>query len=175
MPPCALCSVRRAVFTHTGVGTMVTQDPLEQVRQATVDDVAGIVKLIEPLEADGTLVKRSRELLEIEIDRFTVLQHDDLIVGCAALYPFASEKAGELACVAVHPDYRNGGAGERLIQAVEMAARKAKLGRLFVLTTRTAHWFVEQGFTEVPVAELPAARREFYNFQRRSKVLVKPL
>ena len=163
------------LFTHTGVGTMVTQDPLEQVRQATVDDVAGIVKLIEPLEADGTLVKRSRELLEIEIDRFTVLQHDDLIVGCAALYPFASEKAGELACVAVHPDYRNGGAGERLIQAVEMAARKAKLGRLFVLTTRTAHWFVEQGFTEVPVAELPAARREFYNFQRRSKVLVKPL
>ena len=161
------------LFTHAGIGTMVTQDPVEQLRQATIEDVGGILHLIEPLEADGTLVKRSRELLEIEIDRFVVLQHDDRIVGCAALYPFAKDKAGELACLAIHPDYRNGGAGERLLQFIEAKARKAKFKRLFVLTTRTAHWFVEQGFTEVPVADLPPQRQEFYNYQRRSKVLVK--
>ena len=163
------------LFTHSGVGTMVTEDPLEQLRQASVEDVGGIVRLIEPLEADGTLVKRSRELLEIEIDRFYVLQHDELIVGCAALYPFTKEGAAELACLAIHPEHRNGGAGERLLRSVEAAARKRRFERLFVLTTRTAHWFVEQGFREVPMTELPEARKQAYNFQRRSKVLVKTL
>jgi amino-acid N-acetyltransferase len=163
------------LFTHSGIGTMVTQDPVEQLRQATIEDVGGILQLIEPLEADGTLVKRSRELLEIEIDRFIVLQHDDRIVGCAALYPFEADRAVELACLAVHPDHRNGGAGERLLQFIEAKARRSGYQRLFVLTTRTAHWFVEQGFAEVPVADLPPQRQQFYNYQRRSKVLVKTL
>jgi amino-acid N-acetyltransferase len=148
------------LFTHSGIGTMVTQDPVEQLRQATIEDVGGVLQLIEPLEADGTLVKRSRELLEIEIDRFFVLQHDELIVGCAALYPFAKDAAAELACLAIHPEYRNGGAGERLLHSVEAAARRRKFERLFVLTTRTAHWFVEQGFREVPMTELPEARKQ---------------
>jgi amino-acid N-acetyltransferase len=74
----------------------------------------GVLQLIEPLEADGTLVKRSRELLEIEINRFVVLEHDGVIVGCAALYPFAEEAAGELACLAVHP-------GDIAILALETA------------------------------------------------------
>ncbi|MBI1396123.1 MAG: amino-acid N-acetyltransferase [Betaproteobacteria bacterium] len=163
------------LFTHAGIGTMVSQDPLEQIRRASIEDVGGVLRLIEPLEAEGTLVKRSRELLEMEIGRFTVLQHDDMIVGCAALYPFDRDRAGELACVAVHPDYRNGGAGERLLQAIELQARKARMKRLFVLTTRTAHWFVEQGFREVPVGDLPEQRQQFYNYRRRSKVLVKQL
>ncbi len=163
------------LFTHGGVGSMVTQDPLEQVRPADIDDVGGILRLIEPLEAEGTLVKRSRELLEIEIDRFIVIEHDALIVGCAALYPFKSESAAELACLAVHADYRGSGAGERLLEAIEAKAAKARLKRLFVLTTRASHWFIEQGFAEAPVELLPRARQELYNFQRRSKVLVKNL
>ena len=163
------------LFTHKGIGTMVTQDPLEQIRPASIDDVGGVLRLIEPLEADGTLVKRSRELLEIEIDRFMVVEHDGLIVGCAALYPFKSEAAAEFACLAVHPDYRGVGAGERLLQAIEAKARSAKFKRLFVLTTRASHWFIEQGFTEAGVDRLPKARQQLYNFQRRSKVLMKVL
>lgn len=163
------------LFTHEGVGTMISQDPLEQLRPAGIDDVGGILQLIEPLEADGTLVKRSRELLEIEIGRFFVLEHDHRLVGCAALYPFAAEAAGELACLAVHPDYRNAGAGERLLQRVESEARRQEMTRLFVLTTRATHWFIEHGFTEAAVDALPAGKQALYNYQRRSKVLVKPL
>jgi amino-acid N-acetyltransferase len=163
------------LFTHEGVGTMVTQDSLETVRTATVDDVGGVIGLIEPLEADGTLVKRSRELLEREIGHFTVLEHDGLIVGCAALYPFPEERAGELACLAVHAKYRGTGAGERLLRTIEGRARRARLERLFVLTTRTAHWFVEQGFTVQDVDSLPMERRRLYNYQRRSKVLGKEI
>jgi amino-acid N-acetyltransferase len=134
-----------------------------------------VLRLIEPLELDGTLVKRSRELLEMEIERFSVLEHDQRIVACAALYPFTGEAAGELACLAVHPEYRNSGAGERLLRSVESEARRKAMQRLFVLTTRATHWFIEHGFVEVPVEELPAARQALYNFQRRSKVLVRTL
>ena len=163
------------LFTREGVGTMVSQDPMEQLRAATIDDVGGVLRLLQPLEADGTLVKRSRELLEVEIGRFLVLQHDRSIVGCAALYLFADDHAGELACLAVHPEYRNTGAGEQLLRRIESEARRQQLTRLFVLTTRATHWFIEHGFAEVDVDQLPAARQAFYNYQRRSKVLVKTL
>lgn len=161
------------LFTHEGVGTMVSQDPLEQLRPAVIEDVGRILQLIAPLEADGTLVKRSRELLEIEIGRFFVLEHDRRVVGCAALYPFADDAAGELACLAVHPDYRNTGAGERLLHRVESEARRLRMARLFVLTTQATHWFIEHGFAEASVDDLPATKQALYNYHRRSKVLLK--
>jgi amino-acid N-acetyltransferase len=161
------------LFTHEGVGTMVARDPLERLRDARIDDVGGILALIEPLEADGTLVKRSRELLEMEIGRFAILEHDGVIAGCAALYPFAQERAGELACLAVHPDYRNSGAGDRLLRHIESKARAQSIRRLFVLTTRAAHWFVERGFVPAEVDALPQQKQQLYNYRRNSQVFVK--
>lgn len=163
------------LFTHEGVGSMISQDSLELLRQATIDDVGGILQLIEPLEAGGTLAKRSRELLEIEIDRFIVLEHDQLIVGCAALYPSVEEQSGELACLAVHPHFQNAGGGEMLLRAVEKRARGLKLNRLFVLTTVTSHWFIEHGFESAPLSVLPARKAALYNYQRNSRVLQKVL
>ena len=163
------------LFTRKGVGTMLTPDPLETLRPARLEDIVGVLRLIEPLEADGTLVKRNRDLLEREIGRFLVLEHDRMIIGCAALYPFPEERAGELACLTVHPDFRSAGAGERLLTEIEARARKHKLKRLFVLTTRAEHWFVERGFLETGVEDLPRQKRALYNYQRRSVVLVKRL
>lgn len=163
------------LFTHDGVGTMITQDPLEHLRQANIDDVGGILRLIEPLEANGTLVKRNRELLETDIHRFSVLEHDRVIVGCAALFAFPTAEAGELGCLAVHADYQGGGAGERLLRHVEELAKNQGLRQLFVLTTKTAHWFVERGFTESSAERLPPEKKSLYNLQRRSKVLTKAL
>lgn len=163
------------LFTHEGVGSMISQDPLEQLRQASIEDVGAILQLIEPLEAEGALVKRARELLEIEIDRFIVLEHDRRIVGCAALYPFREDKAGELACLAVHADFRKGGSGETLLREIEKQARKQKLKRLFVLTTLTSHWFIEHGFERAPLSALPPRKAALYNYQRNSRVLQKQL
>jgi amino-acid N-acetyltransferase len=166
-------------FTRDGVGTVMTSAPLALLREATVEDVGGVLALIAPLEADGTLVKRSRERLEMEIERFSVLEHDGVIVGCAALYPFSpirgEVRAAEMACLAVTPEFRRAGYGDQLRRHIEARAKKLRLKKLFVLTTRTAHWFIERGFAETGVDSLPALRRELYNFQRRSKVLVKPL
>lgn len=161
------------LFTHKGVGTMLTPDPIETLRQAKIEDIGGILRLIEPLEQEGILVKRGRDRLEREIGRFVVLEHDKLLVGCAALYPFPDENAAELACLVVHPEFRNGGAGERMLTEIEQRARRQKLKRLFVLTTRAEHWFVERGFAEAGVDVLPRQKRLLYNYQRRSVVLVK--
>lgn len=163
------------LFTHEGIGSMVSEDPLETLRDATIDDVGGILALIAPLESDGILVRRSRELLEMEIDRFSVLEYDGLIIGCAALYPFPQEQAAELACMAVHPDYRSAGRGEALLEYMQVRALGKGFKQLFVLTTRTAHWFIERGFTEAGVDKLPKAKQGLYNYQRRSKVFVKKL
>jgi amino-acid N-acetyltransferase len=162
-------------FTREGIGTVLTSAPLALLRDATHEDVGAVLALIAPLETDGTLVRRGRERLETEITRFAVIEHDGVVVGCAALYPFSTDKAAEMACLAVMPEYRRAGYGDQLRRYIETRAKKMKLKRLFVLTTRTAHWFVERGFSETGVDALPTAKRELYNFQRRSKVLVKAL
>ena len=161
------------VFTHDGIGTMLTASGLDELREATIDDVGGILQLIEPLEEQGVLVKRSRERLEQEIDRFFVLEHDGLILACGALYPFDGEVAAELACLAVAPAYRDAGLGDRMLRFAVTRARAQKLKRLFVLTTQTTHWFRERGFVESDVDDLPESKKRFYNWQRRSKVLIK--
>jgi len=164
----------RELFSRDGVGTIITRESLELLRDARPDDISGLVALIAPLEENGTLVRRSRELLEREITRFSMVEHDGLIVGCAALYPYGDDQA-ELACVAVHPNYRRWGYGEQLLKHVETRARALGIKRLFVLTTVTPHWFKERGFVEQSIDQLPAEKRLLYNLQRRSKVFAKLL
>jgi amino-acid N-acetyltransferase len=154
---------------------MINAEPVEKLRPARIEDVRGILALIEPMEADGTLVKRSRELLEAEIGNFLVVEHDGAIVGCAALYPFPEEKSAEFACLAVRHDYRDAGYGERLLAACQERAKALKLRRLFALTTHAAHWFIEQDFRAADVSALPPRRQELYNWKRGSKVFLKRL
>jgi amino-acid N-acetyltransferase len=163
------------LFTRDGVGTMVAAKALAHFRSATIDDAGGILAIIQPLEEQGVLVRRSRERLESEIERFVVAEYDNNIIGCAALYAFPEERVGELAALAVHPDFRREGFGEALTKEIEARARKLKLAKLFVLTTRTAHWFVERGFRPGGLADLPQQKQALYNWQRRSQVYVKPL
>ena len=163
------------LFTRDGVGTLITGETYEGMRRAEIDDVGGILELIAPLEAQGVLVRRSRELLEMEIEHFHVIERDGTIIGCAALYPFAQERLAELACVAVHTDYRDQGRGDALLDFVEKQARSEGIDGLFVLTTRTAHWFQERGFVPATLRDLPMQRQELYNYQRRSKVFLKRL
>jgi amino-acid N-acetyltransferase len=163
------------LFTRDGCGTLVMQDPFEDTRQARLEDIGGILELIEPLERDDILVRRSRERLEMEIDHFTVVERDGMIVACAALYPFVDEHVSELACLAVHPDYRGQGRGDALLKYIERQSRQLGIQRLFVLTTRTAHWFRERGFKPGDLASLPVKRRQLYNYQRNAKVFIKDI
>ncbi|MFZ5934844.1 amino-acid N-acetyltransferase [Pseudomonas putida] len=163
------------LFTREGGGTLVSQEQFEVVREATIDDVGGLLELISPLEEQGILVRRSREVLEREIEQFSVVEREGMIIACAALYPIADSQAGELACLAVNPEYRHGGRGDELLERIEGRAKQMGLATLFVLTTRTAHWFRERGFAPSGVERLPAARASLYNYQRNSKIFEKSL
>lgn len=163
------------LFSHDGIGTLISKTPFENTRPATTHDVGGILELIAPLEANGSLVPRSRERLETEMDFFTVMERDNNIVACAALYQYPDSDTAELACLAVAPDYRGAGRGQYLFDTLESQARKAGLTNLCVLTTQTAHWFLEQGFQAAKIDDLPMARQSVYNNQRNAKVFKKDL
>lgn len=163
------------LFTRDGIGTLITDETYEGMRQAAIDDVGGILRLIEPLENEGVLARRSRELLEMEIDHFTVVERDGAIIACAALYPYRAEKVGELACLVTHPDYRQTGRAEALLDSVERQAKRIGLRQLFVLTTHTAQWFREHGFDKAKISDLPVGRQQLYNYQRNSRVYTRKL
>ncbi|EII6389283.1 amino-acid N-acetyltransferase [Escherichia coli] len=163
------------LFSRDGIGTQIVMESAEQIRRATINDIGGILELIRPLEQQGILVRRSREQLEMEIDKFIIIQRDNTTIACAALYPFPEEKIGEMACVAVHPDYRSSSRGEVLLERIAAQAKQSGLSKLFVLTTRSIHWFQERGFTPVDIDLLPESKKQLYNYQRKSKVLMADL
>jgi amino-acid N-acetyltransferase len=168
-------AVLQELFSDEGIGTMVVESTLNTLRDATIEDIGGILELLRPLEEDGILVRRNRELLEQEIDRFVVLEHDHRIVGCAALYPFPDEASAELAALAVEVQSRDRGYGEAILNHMISVAKAQRMKKLFVLTTRTAHWFIERGFVESDVSALPAQKKSLYNYQRKSKVFVRKI
>jgi len=163
------------LYTRDGIGTLVTADNYEGLRTATIDDIGGIMELISPLEEKGALVKRSREQLELDINNFTVIERDGMIIACAALFIFEEEASAEMACLAVHQNYQQHGRGGDLMQHIEWQARKKHIQKLFTLTTLTMHWFRERGFVECSIDDLPIEKKKLYNFQRNSRVLCKQL
>jgi amino-acid N-acetyltransferase len=163
------------VYVHDGIGTMVVDEKLESLREASSDDVGGILQLIEPFEKDGTLVKRSRTEIERDVGNYTILEHDGVIFACAALYPYPEGRTAEMAALTVSPDVQGQGDGERVLKRVEQRAKAAGLDSIFVLTTRTMHWFIKRGFVQVDPEWLPEARKRKYNWDRKSQVLVKKL
>jgi amino-acid N-acetyltransferase len=163
------------VYVHDGIGTMVIDEKLEELREATADDVGGILQLIEPFEKDGTLVKRDRTEIERDIDHYTIIDHDGVIFACAALYPYPESKTAEMAALTVSPQSQGQGDGEKVLKRIEQRARAMGLKSIFVLTTRTMHWFIKRGFAQVDPDWLPEARKRKYNWDRKSQVLVKKL
>ncbi|WP_350304684.1 amino-acid N-acetyltransferase [Photorhabdus viridis] len=165
-------SLVQELFSRDGIGTQIVMESAEQIRRANINDIGGILELIRPLEQQGILVRRSREQLEREIDKFIIIERDNLTIACAALYPYPDEKIGEMACLAVHPKYRNALKGEVLMNRISDHAKQLGLEKLFVLTTRSIHWFQERGFEPAEISMLPIQKQELYNYQRRSKILM---
>jgi len=163
------------VYVHDGIGTMVVDEKLESLREAVPDDVGGILQLIEPFEKDGTLVTRSRTEIERDAGNYTIIEHDGVIFACAALYPYPEARTAEMAALTVSPEVQGQGDGERVLKRIEQRARAAGLDSIFVLTTRTMHWFLKRGFAQVDADWLPEARKRKYNWDRKSQVLVKKL
>jgi amino-acid N-acetyltransferase len=169
----------RELFTASGAGTQISEHGSQHIRPATAEDVAAIVELIRPLEEAGVLVRRPRDRLEREIQRFFVAELDGIVIGCCALYPYPEGASGEFACLATHPGYREATGAEKvgslLLRRAEAQAARLGLQTLFALTTQTRDWFRENGFREASVDDLPAPKKMLYNYQRNSTVMLKNL
>lgn len=163
------------LFTHNGIGTLISSTPYEELRQATLNDIGGILELIKPLEQQGILARRSRDKIEMDIADFIVIERDGLIIACTALHAYEQSQFGAIACLAVHPDYRNGGRGNRLLDYSFHKARQLALKKIFALSTQTMHWFIERGFVPSDTDRLPEPIKSFYNPQRNSRVLVREI
>ncbi|NOT11682.1 MAG: amino-acid N-acetyltransferase [Methylococcaceae bacterium] len=163
------------LFTHNGIGTLISATPFEELRQATLNDIGGILELIKPLEQQGILASRSRERIEMEIADYTVIERDGLIIACSALHPNPQGQFGAIACVAVHPNYQKSARGNRLLEHAYEKARQLQLNKLYVLSTQTMHWFIERGFLPSDISFLPEPLKKLYNPQRNSKVLYKDI
>ena len=162
------------LFTPDGVGTQISEDDYRTIRQAKVTDMAAIVELIRPFEQNGSIVSRSKDQLENEIDSYWVAELDGLIIGCAAMYEF-EDGYFELGCLVTAESYRSKALGRRLLLAVEQSAREANAVSLFALTTQATEWFIENGFAIGEIDDLPSTRVKSYDAQRNSKVLLKSL
>ncbi|EPS62026.1 n-acetyl-glutamate synthase, partial [Genlisea aurea] len=165
----------KELFQRDGVGTMVASDLYEGIRMARGSDVEGIEQLLLPLEETGTLIRRTREELLQALDSFIVAEREGHVIACAALFPFFEEKCGEVAAIAVSPECRGQGQGDKLLEYIEKKASSLDLETLFLLTTRTADWFVRRGFSECSIECIPEERRKRINVSRRSKYYTKRL
>ncbi len=163
------------LFTRDGCGSLLSANEFENLRTATIADIGGILELIQPLEMEGMLLRRSRDYLETVIEHFRVMERDGMVTACAALFPYMDKNMGELACMAVHPAYQSAGRGQAILTAIEKSAKQLGINELFVLTTRTAHWFVQRGFKNGDIDVLPIKKRSLYNYQRNSKIFIKTL
>ena len=163
------------LYTLDGVATLITAETYDEIRPANLDDVGGILELIQPLINNGALVTRSRKQLELEIDNFSVIERDGMVLSCGALHIFPNENVAEIACLAVHPEYQSNGRGRKMLQHLEKESYEAGLNKLFVLTTQTAHWFREHGFKSTKIESLPMKKQALYNYQRSSKAYSKDI
>ncbi len=161
------------LYSHDGAGTLISAEHYDDIRPATIEDVGGILSLIHPLEEQQILVQRTREQIELEIHNYDVIEHDGFVIACGALHPLKDKHIGEIACLAVHPDYQGEGLGNRLLKHLEKKAWSLNLDSVFVLTTKALHWFREHGYRKSSIQELPISKQKTYNYQRNSRVYLK--
>lgn len=161
------------LYSHDGAGTLITAEQYDDIRPATIEDVGGILSLINPLEEQQILVERTREQIELAIHEYDVIEHDGFVIACGALHPLKEKNSAEIACLAVHTDYQKEGLGNRLLKHLEQKAWSLNLSTVFILTTKALHWFREHGYRRSNIQELPVSKQKTYNYQRNSRVYIK--
>lgn len=161
------------LLTRDGVGSMITNEPYDEIRAAELNDISALKALMHPLEEEGILKKRSISDLEKDIAHFYLMFRDYSMIGAVAYYPHPNEKTAELASLIIHPDYRKGKKANVLLSFIEQKGRDDGFESIFLLTTQTAHWFMENGFKSSEINDLPKDKLAVYDYTRNSKVFFK--
>jgi amino-acid N-acetyltransferase len=124
------------------------------VRQAKMSDVDNIVRFVNSLSHDGTLLRRTHDEIGANIKSFTIAESaDGIFLGCAALYCYGTHLA-EVRSIAVQPKARGKGVGHLLMEATLKAAQEHGIECL-CLFTRIPDYFMSYGFHAVPHSMFP--------------------
>ncbi len=158
------------IFSNLGIGTMLYRNEFDRIRGMSTSDIPEVLRIMRPFEASGALIPRTKEDLQHSAGDFVVYEIDKVIHGCAALHDCGGG-TGEIAAVAVDPEYEKLGIGKKLITYLIKKAEKTGMKSLFLLTTRSVDWFESLGFRSGKIDDLPENKRENYNFNRNSRVM----
>lgn len=163
------------LLTRDGIGTMITNEAYDLIREGTVRDIPQLMELMAPLESSGVLIKRSTRYLEKNIKDFYLMFRDGALIGSVGFHHYPEGNMAELAGLIIHPEYRKGKKANILLKYIEQKAISEGCDKIFLLTTQTAHWFIENGFEIADISNLPKKKQENYDYSRNSQVLIKKL
>lgn len=161
----------KEIFSNRGFGTMIYSNQHENIRKMTYNDIPFVMSIMEDAIDEDILVSRSPDSLKEKLDDFVVYEVDGTIHGCGALHRYPG-KTAEVAGSAVDSSYTNLGTGKKILSYLIETATKAKIKKVFVLTTQSSDWFQSIGFKEGKIEDLPAERKKTYNKKRKSRVLI---
>ena len=105
---------------------------------------------------------------------YYVYTRDNSLLAVAQLKRYSKTHA-ELGCLVVEPQYRRQGCGDAMLGFIERTAVSAGIDSLFALSTVTMQWFIERGFSNCKLDDLPERRRQIYDPKRNSKIYIKTL
>jgi len=105
-----------------------------QLRPATADDFAAIVRLLDEV----SLI--ANDLNPAQTAAFLLLCESDQVLACGAIERFDG-RAGLVRSVAVRPTHRGQGLATRIMRSLETHARHRGVDRLFLLTQTAAGFF----------------------------------
>ena len=163
--------ILQEIFSNFGAGLMIHADRYHNIREMQRQDVSDVTRLMAPLVKQGVLIPRSVEDILDRLADYIVFETDGVIHGCGALHAFGEEQ-GEIAAIAVDEKSVRYGIGQRIVTYLIGVARNRNMRQVFVLTTQSSDWFELLGFVPGSVSDLPAAKRERYDRQRKSRILL---
>jgi amino-acid N-acetyltransferase len=165
--------ILKEIFSSRGCGTMIYTNEHENIRGMLLSDVPELLRLMGPYVEEEILLPRTEQDLANQQDHFFVYEVDGIIHACGAMIPSAEERGrGEIAAITVDRTYKGFGIGRRILSYLVDRARSTGIKHLYVLTTQTADWFLQFGFQEGGVQDLPEDKRRDYNRLRNSRILL---
>ena len=159
------------IFSNLGIGTMIYRNEFDRIRKMVSGDIPEVLRIMRPFERSGALIPRTKADLQHSVGDYVVYEIDNVVHGCAALHQYEGN-VGEIAAVAVDPEYERMGIGKKLITYLIMKAQESGMKSLFLLTTRSVDWFELLGFKSGRIEDLPGQKKENYNVNRNSRVMI---
>jgi len=126
---------------------------------------------MQPFVEKGLLLPRSEQDMLADCGDYVLYEVDGTIHGCGALHIYPQGQ-GEIAGISADKKYAHLGIGNKIVTFLLEKASRLNLKRIFVLTTQASDWFLQLGFKQGELKELPEKKRELYDHSRNSRILI---